>query len=474
MKRNNEIVELEIESIGFQGISIARKDGLVYFVKGAVPGDKVLAQVRRKKKNHKECEILEIIEPSAFRQKPQCDYFGICGGCSWQHLDYNEQLKWKRQHVEDAFVRIGKVEFGVLEDTLPSPAIYNYRNKMEFSFGNSRWLTKEEIESETEINHKDFALGLHIPGRFDKVLDIEKCLIQNDYGNEILNIIRRKALEFEVSAYDSRANEGFLRNLIIRSTVANNEIMIILITNSVQNENEKNFLEWYDNEFAKDDNTISVVGRAVNSTRSPVATKKPQISKGNDYITENILGVDFRISPYSFFQTNSRQLNQFIGEIISRADLKPTDIVWDLYCGTGSISLPASGKCKQVFGIEMFEGSVADARKNAELNNIKNAEFICADLHEKKIPELLNSLTKPDIIFIDPPRAGMHTNLVNHLLEISAERIVYVSCNPTTQARDCALLSEKYLVKSIKPVDMFPHTFHVEGIAVLEVRDLGV
>lgn len=471
MKRYNEIVLLDIEAIGFQGISIARKDGLVYFVKGAVPGDKVNALIRKKKKNHIECELAELLEPSLYRVKPQCDYFGICGGCSWQHLDYEQQLKWKRQHVQDAFQRIGKIEVIQLEETLPSPEIFNYRNKMEFSFGNSRWLTKEEIESVSEIIQKDFALGLHIPGRFDKVLDIENCHIQNDYGNKILNIIKSKAIDCNVTAYDSRENQGFLRNLIIRSSVANNEIMVILITNSIQNEEEQNFIDWYDNEFGKDDIKISVIGRAVNSTRSPVATEKPMITKGNDYITENILGIDFRISPYSFFQTNSKQLNQFIGEIISRAELKSSDIVWDLYCGTGSISLPASKQCKEIIGIEMFEGSVADARKNAELNNITNAKFICADLHEKKIPDLLNSLPKPDVIFIDPPRAGMHTNLVNHLLEIGAKRIVYVSCNPTTQARDCALLSEKYTVKSIKPVDMFPHTFHVEAIAVLDIKN---
>jgi 23S rRNA (uracil1939-C5)-methyltransferase len=471
MKRKSEIVQLNIEAIGFQGISIARKDGLVYFVKGAVPGDKVNAQVRRKKKNHIECELAELLEPSPLRVKPQCGYFGICGGCSWQHLDYNEQLRWKKQHVLDAFQRIGKIEVAQFEDTLPSPEIFNYRNKMEFSFGNSRWLTSDEINSSNDISNKDFALGLHIPGRFDKVLDVERCHIQNDYGNDILKIIKSKAIDCNVTAYDSRANEGFLRNLIIRSTVASKEIMVILITHSVHNDEEQAYLDWYDNEFAKNDNKISVVGRAVNATRSPVATEKPIITKGNDYITENILGIDFKISPYSFFQTNSKQLNNFIAEIINRADLKPTDTVWDLYCGTGSISLPASKKCKEIIGIEMFEGSVEDARNNANSNGIVNAKFICSDLHEKRIPDLLSVLPKPDVIIIDPPRAGMHANLVNHLLEIGASRIVYVSCNPTTQARDCALLSEIYNVVSVKPVDMFPHTFHVEAIAVLEIRN---
>jgi len=441
---------------------------LVYFVKNAVPGDIVKAKVKRKRKNHIECEIEELLIQSPHRVKPDCSYFGICGGCSWQHLDYDEQLKWKKQHVADAFTRLAKIDFGSIEDTLPSPKIFQYRNKMEFSFGNSRWLTKEEISSGKEIKHKDFALGLHIPGRFDKVLDIDVCHIQNDYCNTLLSRIRQKALDLNIEAYDSRKNAGFLRNLIIRTSVANNAIMAILITNIIVSESEKAFINWYDNEFGKEESRLTVFGRAINDTRSPVATEKPVILKGEDYITENILGIDFKISPYSFFQTNSKQLNNFIEEIISRANLNSENIVWDLYCGTGSITLPASKKCRQITGIEFFKSSVEDAILNAECNSIENAKFICADLHDRQIPEVLKTLPKPDVIIIDPPRAGIHANLAKHLLDIQADRIVYVSCNPATQARDCGILSEKYHVKSIKPVDMFPHTFHVESIVVLE------
>ncbi len=468
MKNGNEFVELEIEAIGSQGISIARKEGLVYFVKGAVPGDKVIAQVRRKRKNHVECVLSDLLNPSSLRAEPKCDYFGVCGGCSWQHFNYNEQLKWKKQQVEDAFIRIAKIPFELIEETLASPEVYNYRNKMEFSFGNSRWLTTEEIESEQEIQNRDFALGLHIPGRFDKVLDVKECHIQNSLGNEILTTIRNKAIELGVSAYNSRSHEGFLRNLIIRTSDAYNEIMVILITNKIGTDNESDFIKWYDDEFVKNNNRLSVIGRSINDTRSPVASEKPLILKGNNFITEKILGIDFRISPYSFFQTNSKQLNNFIAEIISGAGIQPENTVWDLYCGTGSITLPASRKCKQITGIEIFESSVADAKNNAKQNEIDNADFICADLHDKKIPVLLHTLEKPDVIIIDPPRAGIHANLLNHLLEVEAPRIVYVSCNPATQARDCAILSEKYYVKSLKPVDMFPHTSHIESIAVLE------
>ncbi|MFH1051993.1 MAG: 23S rRNA (uracil(1939)-C(5))-methyltransferase RlmD [bacterium] len=470
MKKRNELIELDVEAIGSQGISIARKEGLVYFVKGAVPGDKVIAQVRRKRKNHVECVLSDLLNPSPLRAEPKCDYFGVCGGCSWQHFNYSEQLKWKKQQVEDAFTRIAKIPFESIEETLASPKVYNYRNKMEFSFGNSRWLTTEEIESEQEIQNREFALGLHIPGRFDKVLDVKECQIQNSFGNEVLKIIRNKAIEHEVTAYDSRSHKGFLRNLIIRTSDANNEIMVILITNKIETENDSNFIKWYDDEFVKNNNRLSVIGRSINDTRSPVASEKPLILKGNNFIIENILGIDFQISPYSFFQTNSKQLNNFIAEIISGAGIQHENTVWDLYCGTGSITLPASRKCKQITGIEIFESSIADAKNNAKQNGIDNADFICADLHDKKIPDLLHTLEKPDVIIIDPPRAGIHANLLNHLLEVETPRIVYVSCNPATQARDCAVLSEKYDVKSLKPVDMFPHTSHVESIAVLEIR----
>lgn len=471
--RKDEIVELEIESIGFQGVSVARKDGIVYFVKGAVPGDLVQARIRKKRRRYFETDIVEIIKPSEQRTKPECDYFGICGGCSWQHLDYERQMFWKRQHIIDSFERIGKIEVGEIGEILPSIQIYNYRNKMEFSFGTSRWLTKDEINSENDITQKDFALGLHVPGRFDKVIDVHKCHLQDERGNRILNIIREKALELELKAFDTQKHNGFLRNLIIRSSGHYKELMILLITNDTKTEQEHLFLDWYYSDSVETFPEATVISHAVNNTFSPVTNGEAKIIKGPGYITENILDVDFRISPFSFFQTNSFQLNRFISEIIKISEIKKEQLAWDLYCGTGSISLPLSRHCTGVIGIDIFEGSIADAQSNAALNGIDNAEFISADLHGKEVPELLNALPKPDIIFIDPPRAGMHKNLISHLLKINTERIIYVSCNPTTQARDCELLAEGYNVKYIKPVDMFPHTFHVESIALLERKGIN-
>jgi len=462
------MVELEIESIGFQGISIARKEGLVYFVKGAVPGDIVNAKVRKKRKNHIETTIIEILKPSEHRITPKCNYFGVCGGCSWQHLSYEQQLICKKQHIIDAFTRNVKVDVGYFEDTLASPKVFNYRNKMEFSFGASRWLTKEEIDSNDNIIQKEFALGLHVPGRYDKIIDIQQCHIQKEICNKVLNRIREKALELEVTAYNTHSHEGFLRNLVLRTSDAKNEIMVVLVSKDIKSENEQVFLSWFERDFKELVSEVTVIAHAVNNTFSPVAFGDTRIISGTGYITENILGIDFRISPYSFFQTNSSQLNKFIEEIIKVGDISDSDIAWDLYCGTGSITLPASKVCKDIIGIELFEGSIKDARGNAGLNKITNAEFICADLHKKDISTLLDSLPYPDIIFIDPPRAGMHKNLLHNILIINPEKIVYVSCNPATQARDCEILSEKYDVISIKPVDMFPHTFHLESIALLK------
>ncbi len=470
-KRNNTPITLDISALGFEGGAIAKKDDMVYFVKGAVPGDKVNAIITRKKKSYREAFTKEILEFSPDRVDPKCEHFGVCGGCKWQQLSYEKQLFWKKQHVIDAFQRIAKVEYGEMLDTMESPNIFNYRNKMEFSFGWSRWVTDEEIANNEEIPHKNFGLGLHIPGRFDKILDVNKCHLQVDSANEILELCRNKALELDVPAYNQRSHEGFLRNLMIRSTIAHNEIMALLITDHPSNDAEKAYLDWFANDLIKEAPQITNLGTAINDTKSPVTVKNIKFFHGADFIREQILGVEYQISPTSFFQTNSCQLDRFIGEIINYAGDISDKVLWDLYCGTGSITLPAAKKCKEIYGIELVESSIIDAKANAERNDIKNAKFYCADLHLKETPDLLNTLPKPDVIMIDPPRAGMHKNLIPHILQANAKTIVYVSCNPATQARDCELLAEKYEVKKVQPVDMFPHTYHVESIALLERKD---
>ncbi len=468
-KRVFEELELEIESIGFEGVAIARKDGVVHFVKNAVPGDTVRVNIKKKKKSYVETFFLELLNPSPLRETPRCEHFGICGGCTWQNLQYPEQIKWKRQHVIDAFERLGKIPYGEMYETLGSPEIFHYRNKMDFSFASSRWLTDEEVANNDEIKNKTFALGLHVPGRFDKVVDVNACHIQPAIGNKLLTRIREKALEYGVTPFDARNFVGFLRSLIIRSTIAYNQNMVILITKgNTETDEEIKFINWFENDFKNEFPEFDNIILALNSTRSPVAIDSMKQIKGNGFIKENILGVDYQISPFSFFQTNATQLNQFIGKIIDFADLQSNEIIWDLYCGTGSITLPASKKCKKIYGVELVESSIIDAKINANLNNIINAEFFCADLHNADTPELLNSLENPNCIIIDPPRAGVHKNLLEHIKSINPSRLVYVSCNPATQARDCAELASHYRVVKVQPVDMFPHTYHVESIALLE------
>jgi 23S rRNA (uracil1939-C5)-methyltransferase len=414
--------------------------------------------------------MLELLEPSPERIEPKCKYFGTCGGCSWQMLGYQNQLKWKRQHVIDSFEHIAKISPKIIEETIPSVREFHYRNKMEYSFSASRWLFDSEIKTISPIENKNFALGLHVPGRYDKVIDLDYCLIDEEINDEIVNKIRQKAVELRITAYNTFTKKGFLKNLAIRNSVKNNEIMVILITDEVKEENEQALIDWYKTEFGEFFPTISNIVHAINNKVTPVAIGSIVFTKGRGFITEDILGISYQISPFSFFQTNSYQLDRFIGKIIEIADMKPTDIVWDLYCGTGSITLPAAKKAKHIYGLELSETAISDARKNAELNELTNVEFFCEDLHRDHIPALLNSLPAADVLIIDPPRAGMHKNLVAHLLKLAPKRIVYVSCNPATQARDCEILSDKYTIERIVPCDMFPQTYHIESIALLERR----
>ncbi len=465
-KQYKQNIELTIESIGFEGKAIARLNDKVHFIKKVVPGDVVEAYVRKKRKSYNEAGFVKLLKPGHERIEPRCDYFDDCGGCSWQNMNYENQLKWKKQHVIDAFQRIGKIETTIL-DVVPCPDEFNYRNKMDFTFSAKRWVTRKEVESEEEIEDKEFALGLHTPGAYEKVLDIKECHIHPKNGNEILSIVRNFALENELSAFDKREKTGYLRELIIRHSGSNDSIMMVLTTNATDDEHDTKVDELAHLLADKIDGDINFI-HAINAGPSPVNIDSKKLIIGKEYLMDNILGVDFKVSPFSFFQTNRIQLNNFIQKIIDAVDLDENMVAWDLYCGTGSIALPAAKRVKEMHGVELVESSISDAKVNAELNGIKNTTFQVADLHAKDTPELLDKLPSPDIIFIDPPRAGMHTNLVEHLLTVNAPKIVYVSCNPSTQARDCQLLGEKYKVVSVLPVDMFPQTYHIESIAVLE------
>lgn len=470
-RQEPETVELQVDSAGFEGVCVSRYDNKVVFTKYTVPGDRISANLYKNKKKFYEAKVNSIIEKSPDRIEPKCKHFGVCGGCSWQSMSYEKQLYWKSTNVKDVFQRIGKVEVPELREIIGAENQFGYRNKMEFSFGASRWLTDDEVSSEIEIERKDYAFGLHIPGRFDKILDIERCEIQSDYANQILSSIKEFTYKHNYITYNARTHDGFLRGLIIRYSAKENSYMTILMTSTPKNEHEKDLITWFGSEFADNFPKITNLIHAINDSVNSVTIKESLILKGEGFFYEDILGVNFRVSPFSFFQTNSFQLNRFINEIISTAEPKKNMVVWDLYCGTGSISLPIASKVQKVIGVELVESSVEDARNNALINSINNAEFYSADLHNKRIPELLQSLDKPDLVIIDPPRSGMNPNLIGHLLNIAPPDLVYVSCNPATQARDCALLAEKYDVISVQPVDMFPHTYHIESMAKLRLRE---
>lgn len=468
MRQNKprEYAEVTIDSIGFEGKAIGRVDGMVYFVDGAVAGDVVRAEIRKKKKNYVEAKVSEILVPSPLRTTPVCRYFGVCGGCKWQDLAYSEQIAWKKRNVQDAFERLGKIPFGKLHDTLPCESQFYYRNKMEFSFGDSRWLTDAEIQSGEEIR-RDFALGLHVPARFDKVLDVEECFLQSQTSSMIVNSVRQAALEFGTQVYQTRSHEGFLRNLVIRNSRASGEIMVILVTSPLASDADTQFLHWFTAELPSLFREVATTIHAITTAKNTVAGGEPHILSGSGFITETILGVNFRISPFSFFQTNTNQAENLFSIALKYADIQPNQIVWDLYCGTGSISLCAAQKAKEVIGLELVESSILDARHNAELNGIENVSFFVENIEKAVASEIFTRLPKPDVIIIDPPRAGLHPAVAQKLPEFGAPVIVYVSCNPATQARDCALLSEFYDVVELQPVDMFPNTYHIETVAKL-------
>lgn len=469
MKSKKRIEEvLEIESIGFEGKAIAKKEGIVHFVKDGVPGDIVNTLRVGKKKRFCENIILEFIKKSDDRIEPICEHFDNCGGCSWQQLPYHKQILWKKTHVEDAFYRHNKLEVGELTDTIPSDRIFNYRNKMEFSFGASRWLTDDEISSNNEEIDRNFALGLHVAGRFDKILNINKCHIQDDIANIILNKVKEICVKNEISAYHLRDHFGYLRSLIIRKSNYLNEFKVILITHNPKTQIESDIINLIADEL-KSIKEVCSFYHAINISKNPVTIESNKLIFGKEKLEEKILDIVYEVSPFSFFQTNSYQVDKFINEIINSVNPTKDEYIWDLFCGTGSITLPISKFVKNVLGIELVESSISDAKKNAAKNNLLNIDFITYDLNAKDIGELLSKYPKPDKIILDPPRAGLHKNLISHLLEIECEEIIYVSCNPMTQARDCKDLAEKYTIEFVKPFDMFPQTYHIESIGKLKL-----
>ena len=453
-----------IENVGAEGKSIARVDNVVVFVKEAIPGDVVDLQVFRKKGRYMEARVVNYQSYSKDRTEPFCEHFGVCGGCKWQHLPYPKQLFYKQQQVVDAFRHIAGVKIPDSLPILPSDPTVMYRNKLEYTFSNRRWLLDHEAKSDLPLEHTN-ALGLHVPGRFDKVVDLNTCFLQAEPTNLIRNFLRELALSKGLSFYDHKSNEGLLRNLIIRSTTLG-EVMVIL---SVQFDVPEVYelLEALKKEFPELTSLMYVVNPKKNET---LYDQDILTFAGRDHIFEKLENLTFKIGPKSFFQTNSYQALKLYQVTREFANLKGEEILYDLYTGTGTIANFMAAKAGQVVGIESVPESIEDARVNSELNQIENTRFFAGDMKDIFTDGFIRENGKPSVIITDPPRAGMHAKVVEQILKIGPERIVYVSCNPATQARDVELLSARYEVKKIQPVDMFPHTHHVENVALLEQK----
>ena len=471
-----DILELKIEKYAFEGKGIAKiekensqEKKFVVFVNGAYPGDVVKAKLKKIKKSYAEANVEEIVTSSPQRIKPKCKYFGTCGGCRQQDLSYEQQVIYKQQQVEETFRQAGLEDF-TTEKIIPSENNFYYRNKMEFSFSDLRWLTEEEIKSDLQVE-RNFALGLHTPKTFDKVLDIDECFLQSETSAKILNFTREFFKQKNVSIYSTKTHTGFLRNLVIRQSAQTKDLMVNLVTSS----EDENLLKEYASGLKNNFDEITTIVNNVNLKKAAIAVGDyEKVFLGSGFIYDKIGAYKFRISANSFFQTNTLQAEKLYQTALDFAELKGNEIVYDLYSGAGTISIFISGKAKEVYGFESVESSIFDANENLDINEIKNVRFFQSDLYKTFLP-VADSLPKPNVIILDPPRSGMHKNTVDDVIKLSPEKIVYVSCNPTTQVRDIKLLTEggysqrdafAKLIK-IRSVDMFPHTFHIENVALL-------
>ena len=479
IKQNNKVARkkkepiilerVTITDVAAEGKAIAKVDDLVIFVPYVVPGDVVDLRLRRKKKRYAEGEAIKFHEYSSVRTEPFCEHFGTCGGCKWQMLPYNEQLKYKQQQVYDNLKRIGKVDFPAISPILGSEKTTFYRNKLEFTFSNKRWLTQQEIEQDVVYDQMN-ALGFHIPGAFDKVLDINTCWLQSDLSNRIRNGVRTFALEHNYPFFDLKDHEGMLRNLIVR-TSSTGEVMVILSCQVKTDEEKQLFeqmLQFLSDTFPEITSLQYVINNKVNEIITDLEIKT---FKGTPYFYEEMEGLKFKIGPISFYQTNSNQAYELYKVTRNLAQLTGEELVYDLYTGTGTIANFVARSAKKVIGIEYIPEAIEDAKENSRINNISNTQFYAGDMKDILTQEFVTEHGHPDVIITDPPRSGMHTDVINVILQAAPTRIVYVSCNPTTQARDVELLSDKYKVTAVQPVDMFPHTQHVENVILLEKKD---
>ncbi|MFC7525148.1 23S rRNA (uracil(1939)-C(5))-methyltransferase RlmD [Parapedobacter sp. GCM10030251] len=456
--------DISITDIAEEGKGVGKAGELVLFVDKAIPGDVVDVELMRKKKNFAEARISRLIRPSPHRTDAFCRHFGICGGCKWQHMDYDAQLIYKQKSVDNALSRLGKVNTSGMERILASPQTQYYRNKLEYTFSNKRWFT--EVEDEQTALQPN-ALGFHVPLRFDKILNVEHCYLQQSPSNEIRNKLRMFALEQQISFYDLRMHEGALRNLIIR-TASTGELMVIVVFAYADEDTVARTLTFLAKEFPQITSLLYILNQKKNDT---IFDQDVHLYAGRDHIFEEMEGLRFKIGAKSFYQTNSMQAYELYKIARDFASFEGHERVYDLYTGAGTIANFIARHVREVIGVEYVPSAIDDAKINSQINGIDNTRFYAGDMKDVLTPEFVATHGKPDVVITDPPRAGMHPDVVARLLEMEAPKIVYVSCNAATQARDLALLNEKYDVKRIRPVDMFPHTQHVENVVLLSLKD---
>lgn len=468
-RKRKELPLLEgvtITDVAAEGNALARIDNMVLFVPFAAPGDVMDVKVTKKKKNYAEGRMERLVKAGDVRIAPRCEHFTVCGGCRWQHLPYDFQLQCKATQVKDALERIAKVPIPEINPILGSKNIWEYRNKMEYTFSNKKWLTYEQLSSGEEFPDRD-AAGFHIPGAFDKVLDIDKCYLQDDLGNRIRNFIKDYGKAHSYSFYDLRNQNGLLRTLMIR-IASTGEVMAVMVFGEDDKEKIEALLHEVKERFPEITSLMYVVNLKVNDT---IGDQEVLLYSGKDHIVEEMEGLRFKVGPKSFYQTNSLQAYELYKVARRFADLSGDETVYDLYTGTGTIANFVARNAKRVIGIEYVPDAIEDAKINSSFNGIDNTEFFAGDMKDVLTDEFIAVHGRPQVMIVDPPRAGMHEDVVGVILRAEPERIVYVSCNPATQARDLALLDTKYKVEEVQPVDMFPHTAHVENVVKLVRKD---
>ncbi|WP_184548482.1 23S rRNA (uracil(1939)-C(5))-methyltransferase RlmD [Mucilaginibacter sp. FT3.2] len=457
--------DVRIIDIAEEGKGVGKTDDFVLFVDKAIPGDVVDVQVYKSKKNFGEGKINKLKQASEYRTDPFCEHFGTCGGCKWQHMTYEAQLKFKQKSVADALGRIAKVDVDGIMDIVPSPADRYYRNKLEYTFSDKRWLYDGESKEDETLNMN--ALGFHIPGRFDKILDVKHCYLQAEPSNDLRNSIRDFVIEQGYSFYNLRNHEGALRNLIVR-TSSTGEVMVIVVFAYVSEEEVDKLMKFINARFPQITSLLYIINQKKNDT---IFDQDVVAFRGPEYIHEEMNGIKFRIGPKSFYQTNSIQALRLYEITRDFAGFTGNELVYDLYTGAGTIANFIAGSVKEVVGVEYVPTAIEDAKVNSAINNITNTKFYAGDMKDVLVADFVAEHGKPDVIITDPPRAGMHPDVVARLMEIEAPKIVYVSCNAATQARDLLVLKDKYDTVRIQPVDMFPHTQHVENVVLLVLRD---